>query len=107
MINIQFSRITSIRIHLKFDEHLQEKGVNYGYTYTNTVYDRMDRDVSYWGADHRDIDWHHDEEGIRDWLRTFQHLAYRKRLQITYVYVLDTCVLMRYHLEESIAMRVI
>lgn len=73
-------RMPSRRVHLKFDEYLREKGIIYGYTYANTVHDRMDRDVSYWGPDHRDIDWYHGEEGIRDWLKTFQHLAYQETL---------------------------
>jgi len=40
----------------------------------------MDRDVTYWGPEHRDIDYYHQEEGIREWLKGFQHLAYQETL---------------------------
>ena len=70
----------SRRLHLRFDEYLKQKGVIYGYTYANTVHSRMDRDASYWGPDHREIDFFHGEEGIREWLSTFQHLAYQETL---------------------------
>ena len=68
------------RVHLKFDEYLKEHGVINGYTYANTVHDRMDRDVTVWGPDHREIDFYHSEMGIRDWLRGFSHLAYQETL---------------------------
>jgi len=70
----------SRRLHLKYDEYLREKGIIYNFTFADKVHDRMDRDVSYWGPDHREIDFYHGEEGIRDWLRTFQHLAYQETL---------------------------
>jgi len=65
-------------IHLKFDEYLKNRGVIHGYTFADTVHDRMDRDVTYWGPEHRDIDFYHQEEGIREWLKGFQHLAYQE-----------------------------
>lgn len=70
----------SRRVHLKFDEYLKDHGVIHGYTYADTVHDRMDRDVTYWGPEHREIDFYHQEEGIREWLKGFQHLAYQETL---------------------------
>jgi len=70
----------SRRLHLKFDEYLKDRGIIHGYAYANTVHDRMDRDASFWGPDHRHIDFFHAEEGIRDWLSSFQHLAYQETL---------------------------
>jgi len=70
----------SRRLHLIFDEYLKDRGIINGYTYANTVHDRMDRDASFWGPDHRYIDFYHAEEGIRDWLSSFQHLAYQETL---------------------------
>jgi hypothetical protein len=66
--------------HLKFDEYLKEKGIISNDVYTNKVHSRMDRDVNYWGLRHREIDFFNGEEGIREWLRTFQHLAYQETL---------------------------
>jgi hypothetical protein len=40
----------------------------------------MDRDANYWGLNHREIDFYHGEKGIREWLNTFQHLAYQETL---------------------------
>ena len=70
----------SRRVHLKFDEYLKEHGVIHGYTYANTVHDRMDRGIVVWGPDHREIDFYHSEKGIREWLRRFSHLAYQETL---------------------------
>lgn len=65
---------------MKFDEYLKEHGIIHGYTYANSVHNRMDRDLTYWGPEHREIDFYHSEEGIREWLKTFQHLAYQETL---------------------------
>jgi len=70
----------SRRVHLKFDEYLKEHGVIHGYTYANTVHKRMDKDIIVWGPEHRDIDFYHSEEGIREWLKGFSHLAYQETL---------------------------
>jgi len=70
----------SRRVHMKFDEYLKEHGIIHGYTYANTVHDRMDRDIIVWGSEHREIDFYHSEEGIREWLRGFSHLAYQETL---------------------------
>ena len=67
-------------MHLKFDEYLKEHGIIHGYTYANTVHDRMDRGIIVWGSEHREIDFYHSEEGIREWLRGFSHLAYQETL---------------------------
>jgi hypothetical protein len=68
------------RLHLKFDEYLREKGVITGYTYADKVHDRMDRDLKKYGSFHRDLDFYHCEEGIREWLQKWQHLAYQETL---------------------------
>ena len=33
-----------------------------------------------WGSDHRWVDFYHSEDGIREWLRGFQHLASQETL---------------------------
>lgn len=70
----------SRRVHLKFDEYLKEHGVIHGYTYADSVHKRMDKDLVVWGPEHRDIDFYHSEEGIREWLKGFSHLAYQETL---------------------------
>ena len=71
----------SRRVHLRFDEYLKEHGIICGYTYADTVHDRMDRDTQVLGHwSHRDIDCYHDEEGIRDWVRSWSHLGYQETL---------------------------
>ncbi len=70
----------SRRVHLKFDEYLKKHGIIHGYTYASTVHDRMDRGIIVWGSEHREIDFYHSEEGIREWLRGFSHLAYQETL---------------------------
>lgn len=68
-------------VHLKFDEYLKEHGIIYGYTYADVVHDRMDRDAQYYGHwFHREEDYYHCEEGIREWLEKWQHLAYQETL---------------------------
>jgi len=70
----------SRRVHLKFDEYLKEHGVIHGYTYADSVHRRMDKDLVVWGSEHREIDFYHSEEGIREWLKGFSHLAYQETL---------------------------
>ena len=65
---------------MDFDEYLKDHGVISGYTYANSVHARMDRGIVVWGPDHREIDFYHSEEGIREWLRGFSHLAYQETL---------------------------
>jgi len=72
--------LPSRRVHLDFDEYLKDHGVISGYTYANSVHARMDRGINYWGPDHREMDFYHSEEGIREWLRGFSHLAYQETL---------------------------
>jgi len=69
------------RLHLKFDDYLKSKGIINEFTNGNSVHDRMDRGVDYFGPDHREIDYYHSEEGIRSWLSGFQHLAYPETLR--------------------------
>ena len=69
------------RLHLKFDEYLRNKGIIHGYTYGYMVHDRMDRNahkIGHWK--HREWDYYHSEEGIRDWLGRWEHLAYQETL---------------------------
>jgi len=68
------------RVHLEFDEYLKDHGIIRSYTYADSVHDRMDRGIIVWGSEHRDIDFYHSEEGIREWLRGFSHLAYQETL---------------------------
>jgi len=70
----------SREVHLSFDEYLKEHGIIHGYTYADKVHDRMDRNLTVWGPDHREIDFYHSEDGIREWLRRFSHLAYQETL---------------------------
>lgn len=70
----------SRRVHLKFDEYLKDHGVISDYTFADKVHDRMDRDLVVWGPEHREVDFYHSEEGIRNWLRRFAHLAYQDTL---------------------------
>jgi len=66
------------RLHLKFDDYLIEHSIVSDRDYS-IVHDRMDRDIQYSGKFHRE-DHYHTEEGIRDWLRSWCHLAYQKTL---------------------------
>jgi len=65
---------------LEFDEYLKDHGIIQGYTYADSVHDRMDRGIIVWGSEHREIDFYHSEEGIREWMRGFSHLAYQETL---------------------------
>ena len=70
----------SRRLHMKFDDYLKDKGVIYLDSYPESVHKRMDRGVEWFGPEHREWDYYHGEEGIRDWLSGFEHLAYRETL---------------------------
>ena len=65
---------------MKFDEYLKEHRIIHGYIYADKVHDKMDRDLIVWGPEHREIDFYHSEEGIREWLRGFSHLTYQETL---------------------------
>lgn len=68
------------KIHLKFDEYLIDHDIVDDGDYS-IVHDRMDRGVQYWGHwMHRELDPYHAEEGIRQWLRSWCHLAYQETL---------------------------
>lgn len=68
------------RVHLKFDLYLKEHGVIHKDVETAVVHDRMDRDVKKFGSDHRWFSLYHREEGVREWLRKWAHLAYQDTL---------------------------
>lgn len=70
----------SRKTHLRFDEYLKEHGIIHDDTSADKVHERMDRDLATWGAEHREIDFYHSEEGVRDWLRKFSHFAYQETL---------------------------
>ncbi len=70
----------SRRVHLKFDEYLKEHGIINDDTSAAKVHGRMDKDITAWGAEHREIDFYHSEDGVRDWLRRFSHLAHQETL---------------------------
>jgi len=57
----------SIEKHLDFDEkRLKKNGVIYEDTNGRTVHKRMDRSAKKYGPDHRELDYWHSPEGIRD-----------------------------------------
>ena len=68
------------RIHNKFDDYLKEKEIIYFDSYPETVHKRMDQGVKWFGSEHREWDYYHGEEGIRDWLSGFEHLAHQETL---------------------------
>jgi hypothetical protein len=73
--------LPSRRTHVKFDEYLKEHGIICSYTYADMVHDRMDRDARKHGHwRHQELDYYHEEEGIRTWLRKWSHLAYQETL---------------------------
>jgi hypothetical protein len=68
------------RIHLKFDKYLVEHEIVADRDYS-TVHDRMDRDLQIYGHwNHQYIDFYHNIDGIRFWLRGWAHLAYQQTL---------------------------
>jgi hypothetical protein len=75
------SLLPTRRVHLKFDEYLRAHGIICKETLTNTVHERMDRDLQVHGHwDHRYIDYYHNIDGIRDWIRKWSHLGNQETL---------------------------
>jgi hypothetical protein len=71
----------SRRLHLEFDAYLREHNIIYEDTATNSVHDRMDRDLLVYGHwSHRYVDYYHDIDGIREWIRGWSHLGYQETL---------------------------
>jgi len=69
------------RVHLKFDEYLREHGVICENTNTSAVHERMDRDLQTHGHwNHRYVDYYHDIDGIRAWVKKWSHLGYQETL---------------------------
>lgn len=69
------------RVHLKFDEYLREHRVICENTKTNAVHERMDRDLQTYGHwNHRYVDYYHDIDGIRTWVKKWCHLGYPETL---------------------------
>lgn len=67
-------------IHLRFDEYLKERGIIHDDTSADKVHERMDKDITTWGAEHREVDFYHSEGGVRNWLKGFSHFAYQETL---------------------------
>lgn len=66
--------------HLKFDQYLIDHGIVYSRDFSN-IHDRKDRDLQIYGHwNHRDADYYHDITGIREWIRSWSHLAYQETL---------------------------
>jgi hypothetical protein len=60
-------------IHNGFDGYLVEKGYPPdGYDY-DIVHARIDRGVQWYGGAHRELDFYHSEDGLRDWLTGMQN----------------------------------
>ncbi len=58
----------SRQIHLKFDEVLKKNGIISKDTEGNSVHNRMDKQFQNYGANHREADYFHSVEGIRDFI---------------------------------------
>jgi len=62
----------SLQYHLEFDEkRLEKNGVICDDTDGTVVHRRMDRNAKKYGPDHRDLDYWHSPEGIRDMIDGF------------------------------------
>ncbi len=60
---------------MKFDEYLKEHGVIADRD-CSAVHERMDRDLQVYGHwNHQYADYYHYENGIRNWIRGWSHLA--------------------------------
>jgi hypothetical protein len=60
-------------VHLRFDSLLRDNGIiEIGDYECDEVHDRMDREMRKYGGpwQHQDVDPHHTESGIRDWVRS-------------------------------------
>ena len=61
-----------LKHHLDFDEkRLKKNGIIYEETDGTSVHRRMDRNAKKYGPDHRDLDYWHSAEGIRDMIDGF------------------------------------
>jgi len=64
--------VPSLDYHLDFDEkRLVKNGVIYEDTDGTSVHRRMDKNAKKFGPDHRDLDYWHSPEGIRDMIDGF------------------------------------
>lgn len=54
--------------HEQFDEYLALKGVLMPDGRYAVVHSFMDKGVNCYGADHRNLDFYHQEEGLRSWI---------------------------------------
>jgi hypothetical protein len=69
------------RVHLKFDEYLREHGVIREDTKTDTVHNRMDKDLQVYGHwNHQYADYYNYPNGIRNWIRKWSHLGHQDTL---------------------------
>ncbi len=55
--------------HNRFDKYLIEREYLFEEYDYNAVHNRIDKGVKWYGGAHRDEDYYHSEEGLRDWLR--------------------------------------
>ena len=67
-------------VHLIFDLILKVLGIISRETETESVHKRIDRGVKKFGPHHREEDYYHSEEGIRDWLNNFPENVYQDTL---------------------------
>ena len=71
----------SRRLHLEFDEYLRSHSIICEDTIADSVHERMDRDVQVHGHwSHRYVDYYHDIDGIREWIKGWCHLGYQETL---------------------------
>jgi len=56
------------RTHTQFDEYLAEKGVLLTDGKYKSVHKFMDEGVWSFGSEHRELDFYHGEDGLRQWL---------------------------------------
>jgi len=90
-------------LHLEFDELLREKEVIYPESNGATVHNRMDRSVKHFGSDHRELDWYHTVEAIRDMIwqivNNFDSMSYERAtdyVRIAYGHLVLDEVVTRY-----------
>ncbi len=63
----------SRRYHLEFDERLRRNDVICEDTFGDTVHARLDRNSKHMGDMHRELDYFHSVEGIRDFIDNIVH----------------------------------
>jgi len=56
------------RTHEEFDRYLVDRGVLLPNTKYGEVHKFMDAGVKDFGGEHREVDYYHDVDGLRDWL---------------------------------------